>query len=654
VEDAALTIRALGLLIAGALVGCSAPVSIPLIEDERRPMSAVLIRALQDETPQQRARAALAMGRIQSRGYVDALIHATGDDETAVRLAALFALGQMGLSQNADELPTPAVDACLSALGDDDPAIVAGAAQALGKLATERVPAALIALLEHESPLVRIEAALGLFRCRFAPLWRGEAAEPPPLPEDAVRALIDAIGDEDAAVRRAAVYAHSRYGQPEAAEALSEQVDDDDEWVRLFAVRGIGRSETPEVAERLVPALRDPSERVRAEAVAALASLEALARLPSSLAADPSFHVRAAVAAALGDGNDARTLESLNVLEADPSTTVRAAAIGALVGRPDHEPGERLSGWLGEEDWRIRAAAARAAGGLQAKGLGPIERALQDPDNRVRTAALAALGDLASSEAADELILAALEVDDLAVRGTAVGLLAERGDAQRVVRLSRAYDGSSGVEWIEIREAVVEAVAELEDAEALLRRAATGDAAASVRSKARAALASRGIDLDGTDLPPIEPSELLDVRFAADPVVILETSQGEIEIRCLAREAPIHVAGFVDLTRSGYYDGLIWHRVVSNFVIQGGDPRGDGWGGAGYTMRDEINSVRFERGMVGMPKAGKDTGGGQIFITHVPTPHLDGNYTVFGQVVSGLDVVDRIEVGDRIVRAQVK
>ena len=114
------------------------------------------------------------------------------------------------------------------------------------------------------------------------------------------------------------------------------------------------------------------------------------------------------------------------------------------------------------------------------------------------------------------------------------------------------------------------------------------------------------------------------------------------------------MASFVKLVRDGFYDGLIWHRVVSNFVIQGGDPRGDGWGGAGYTLRDEINTERYVRGTVGMPKAGKDTGGGQIFITHVPTPHLDGNYTIFGRVVSGMDVVDRIEVGDRIVRAELK
>ena len=98
----------------------------------------------------------------------------------------------------------------------------------------------------------------------------------------------------------------------------------------------------------------------------------------------------------------------------------------------------------------------------------------------------------------------------------------------------------------------------------------------------------------------------------------------------------------------------IQHRVVSDFVIQGGDPRGDGWGGPGYALRDEINTVRFDRGAVGMPKSGRDTGGCQIFVTHVPTPHLDGNYTVFGKVISGMDVVDRIEVGDAILSARIR
>jgi peptidyl-prolyl cis-trans isomerase B (cyclophilin B) len=93
---------------------------------------------------------------------------------------------------------------------------------------------------------------------------------------------------------------------------------------------------------------------------------------------------------------------------------------------------------------------------------------------------------------------------------------------------------------------------------------------------------------------------------------------------------------------------------VPNFVIQGGDPDGNGWGGPGYSIPDEISRIGYGTGTVGMPKGGKDTGGCQLFITHIPTPHLDGNYTVFGKVVSGLEVIDQIEVGDLIVRAVVK
>ncbi|HSF43323.1 MAG TPA: peptidylprolyl isomerase, partial [Thermoanaerobaculia bacterium] len=97
-----------------------------------------------------------------------------------------------------------------------------------------------------------------------------------------------------------------------------------------------------------------------------------------------------------------------------------------------------------------------------------------------------------------------------------------------------------------------------------------------------------------------------------------------------------------------YYDGLTFHRVVPDFVIQGGDPRGDGTGGPGYSIRDEVNRLRYDRGVLGMALAGADTGGSQFFLTLSPQPHLDGGYTVFGEIVSGGEVLDRIRLGDRI------
>ena len=113
-------------------------------------------------------------------------------------------------------------------------------------------------------------------------------------------------------------------------------------------------------------------------------------------------------------------------------------------------------------------------------------------------------------------------------------------------------------------------------------------------------------------------------------------------------EAPLTVAAFLSLVERHYFDGSRWHRVVPNFVVQDGDPRGDGWGGPGFALRDEANPVRYATGSVGMALSGADTGGSQFFITHSPQPHLDGVYTVFGRVVAGFDVLTTIAQGDDI------
>ena len=118
-------------------------------------------------------------------------------------------------------------------------------------------------------------------------------------------------------------------------------------------------------------------------------------------------------------------------------------------------------------------------------------------------------------------------------------------------------------------------------------------------------------------------------------------------------EAPRHVASFLELARARFYDGLDLHRVVPGFVVQGLDPRGDGWGTGGRRLPDEVNPSPYLTGTLGMPNAGEPhTGGCQVFFTHLPTPHLDGGYTVFGRVLDGLDVVQRLEIGDRVRRVR--
>jgi peptidyl-prolyl cis-trans isomerase B (cyclophilin B) len=127
---------------------------------------------------------------------------------------------------------------------------------------------------------------------------------------------------------------------------------------------------------------------------------------------------------------------------------------------------------------------------------------------------------------------------------------------------------------------------------------------------------------------------------------IIETEKGKIELILFENEAPNTVANFEKLAKKGFYDGLTFHRVIPDFVIQGGCPKGNGTGGPGYTIKCEINPHKHGTGALSMAHAGKDTGGSQFFITHSPQPHLDGVHTVFGKVVKGMETVNDIKPGD--------
>ncbi|MGA2676686.1 MAG: peptidylprolyl isomerase [Methanobacterium sp.] len=127
---------------------------------------------------------------------------------------------------------------------------------------------------------------------------------------------------------------------------------------------------------------------------------------------------------------------------------------------------------------------------------------------------------------------------------------------------------------------------------------------------------------------------------------IIDTEKGKIELELFDKEAPNTVANFEKLANSGFYNGLTFHRVLPDFVIQGGCPKGDGTGGPGYTIKCEINPHKHGTGALSMAHAGKDTGGSQFFITHSPQPHLDGVHTVFGKVINGMNVVNAIKPKD--------
>ncbi|HCB48551.1 MAG TPA: peptidylprolyl isomerase [Chloroflexi bacterium] len=139
-------------------------------------------------------------------------------------------------------------------------------------------------------------------------------------------------------------------------------------------------------------------------------------------------------------------------------------------------------------------------------------------------------------------------------------------------------------------------------------------------------------------------------------LIKMETSRGTLELELYPQYAPITVNNFVFLTEQGFYDGVSFHRVIDNFVIQGGDPTGTGRGGPGYRFEDELvgNPLKHETGVISMANAGPNTNGSQFFITHAPQPHLDGKHTVFGKVVGGQDVIYEIQTGDEMTAVTVE
>ena len=147
----------------------------------------------------------------------------------------------------------------------------------------------------------------------------------------------------------------------------------------------------------------------------------------------------------------------------------------------------------------------------------------------------------------------------------------------------------------------------------------------------------------------------LQIEVSRTYSVTIATNRGRIELELYPQHAPQTVNNLVFLAGQGFYDGVTFHRVIANFMIQGGDPTGTGRGGPGYRFADEChgNPLKHERCVISMANAGPNTNGSQFFITHLATPHLDGRHTVFGKVTSGEDIVDAIQQGDTMVSVKV-
>ena len=575
--------------------------------------------------------AACASPSRRTQTNVVSLRAALGGVDEATRARAAFALGQLGLTEIPEGAPEPptlislreaAAAALIPAASDPVAAVRRAAVEALGKVGGPETEDALLSAGTDVDAGVRGETALALFRLRFLKRM-------PEYSTASVNKLVSLAGDRDPEVRWRAVYAFTRFAEPRAKRALVAAQLDVDKYVRLFAARGLAK-----IGQAPDPALfTDADLYVRAEAVAACGAAKKAGDLPASVFADPSAHVRAAAAdavAATGRAELATRLEKM----ADADTPMpRGRALLALAKLRADAEGPRLESARKDPDWWVRSKAYEASAHLTG-GAAILRAGIKDPDTRVASASLEALA-AAKVPFIEEVLTEVLRDprSSLELLGTAADAASARKSPALVSPLLEAARRSFASVPMEVREG--------------LRGALTATAEAHPESKASILQGLQSLPLV-RDEPKVFP------RLKASPVLVLDTVKGKIEIFLDASVAPNHAAAIAAMARKGLYDGTIWHRVVTAFVVQGGDPRGSGWGDAGYRLADEIGRVPFMRGTLGMPKAGKDTGGCQLFVSLIPTPHLDGRYTAFGRVVAGMDVIDMLEPGDKILKARLR
>ena len=618
-------------------------------------------------TPAVRARAALAAGRIADSRGQPLLLESLHDSTAGVRAAGVFALGRLADS-------TAAVTEALSMAlqGRDSAALQAPAALARvnTRTAYDAVWQRLNTLRNATAPAdldVARECLLALWRFRHHP---GAA--------DIVAGFAPA---KDPAVRWAAVYALTRTGTPASTSVLLDRLQDPDPLVRATAARGLraGAADSAGIAAAaragLQQLLGDPEPHVRINAARALAAFRNATDTPLllPLLQDGDANVRLAAAEALGNGRDRAASGALRSLatETGAPLALRAAALASLARIDSAAARSIIAEWIAAPGWLQRYYAVRGTSALDWSAQAELLRRLaRDPDPRVQGEAFGALAAADTAMPLTPLFLEGLAAPDPVVRANAANGLARRRDPAFFSALMQAFDRAQRDTISDAALAAVDALAALAGrgvpvaTSFFLRFPPARDAV--VRARVAQLLGAGG----GTwgEPRPIETgrsdgfyrevvrAEVAPVLAgAAPPRVRIVTARGDIVLALDPASAPLTVHHFLELIRSGFYrrPELRWHRVVPNFVLQDGDPRGDGSGGPPGSIRDEINLLRYDRGALGMALSGPDTGGSQFFITHSPQPHLDGGYTIFGRVAEGMAVADAIVQDDAILAIEV-
>jgi cyclophilin family peptidyl-prolyl cis-trans isomerase/HEAT repeat protein len=654
---------------------------------------AVLVGALRQPDARIRRAAARALGIAGAEQAQGALIDRyQREPDRDTRAVIVEALGRVG-----DAVALPLLTAALTdTLSGTE--LAEHAAVAMGRLGRRQKPLddrarrALIAAARPQRSALRHAVAFALVREHLAE--QGDASSALADDDDIVATLELLARDPDPEVRALAITALAR--RRPGSQAIGAALGDADWRVRVAAARGLSGAHASadqrarlavhlvrEWADFLDRDMRGPRVHVLTEGLRGLAG-----------GAAPGAAIRDA-AASLHRSAEVFVDRTTRELEGGPrlaASTIHclAASVRVRAGAGidvAEQCGGALAGGMPEHERALLLARliADGHGGDDGQRLARLRALFGHRDGRVRAAAVAVLADVVSSPDSPELLIrGALDMLAQGLGDAAIEVAGTAAEAMRTLAGNPALAGrvaslaagpllASASAWqddLELAMTLMAALAAARVAQAApLCRRAHRHANRSMRASGRDCLKALARPDPGPDgdahlgasdpgpgraaaamaLPPVDPADVVGKKL----VLTMVTSKGEVAVALDSEAAPWHVASLLHLVEQGFYRDLPWHRVVPDFVVQGGDPRGSGWGGPDFVIPAEPGSGQFVRGTVGIADAGLDTGGSQWFIMHSRAPHLDGRYTIIGQVIRGQDVIDALVVGDRIITATI-
>ena len=669
----------------------SALARIQLLESSRRTERSKWRPLVNHANPMVRVVALRGIGRVQSMKLVSLVEAQLKHENPLVRAEATFAYGQLpGVS------PQP-ISSLISS--EKDQMVRERLVQVLGRLATTSDVAQLMQLTKDKASSVRAASLIALAELAARENGRLPGFEPSPLAAH--------LTDSDEAVRFGVAYILNRHpGIPDQHGLYWAEkcFKDKAAHIRALCAEALGRYGAKSKALRTQGSV-DPSWRVRsaiAQAHSAAGDVEAIAQRLAAIATTLKTDTTPVMGAARhevvalfngalshptnqGVSNAAKgifiALQGMisGGKQGDMGLSELSCAAATLV---DH--GRRriqLTKTCGDrsfpprlrEPWMVRVFK----GQTHTAKINSLAGLYPKLTTAGRVFVLRTLGDMAANKKSKSLVLKSLESSTPTIVGAAADACGRLGIKEAIQPLMTAYQDAYQSGKYLVVQSIFEALGELraEQSQAILEKH-TNDSQPGVRRAAQQAvkridqaMRSRmgrtgmgGAFVPGRRglLPPPaeamvgERPDLSIIKPSRFNTAIIKTKRGNIEIKLLSNLARETIKNFVRLADKGFYRGLTFHRVVANFVIQGGDPDGTGWGGPGYTIPCEVNGESFTTGTVGMALSGKDTGGSQFFITQGRVPQLDGKYTAFARVVSGQKVVDAIAPGDQILDVELR